>query len=73
MAVGSLADAEREFRAALDAGAVNLADAHCDLGEVLLAQGRTDEARRQAIRALENAPTFERAQELLLKAVGRWP
>ena len=71
-AAGDLDAAEREFRAAIAAGAVNLPDAHCDLGELLLAQGRTDEARREAIRALENAPTYERAQTLLLKAVGRW-
>ena len=72
-AAGDLVAAEREFRAAIAAGAVNLPDAHCDLGELLLAQGRTDEARREAIRALENAPTYERAQTLLLKAVGKWP
>ena len=71
-AAGDPAAAEREFRAAIAAGAVNLPDAHCDLGELLLAQGRTGEARREAIRALENAPTYERAQTLLLKAVGRW-
>ncbi len=63
--------AEREFRAAIAAGAVNLPDAHCDLGEALFELGRKDEARRHAVRALENAPTFERAQTLLLKAVGR--
>lgn len=63
--------AEREFRAAIAAGAVNLPDAHTDLGEALLALGRTDEARRHAVRALENAPTYERAQTLLLKAAGR--
>lgn len=71
LAEGDLAVAEREFRAALVAGTINLPDAHCDLGELLLAQGRNDEARREAIRALETAPTYERAQELLLKAVGR--
>ncbi|HEX6324535.1 MAG TPA: tetratricopeptide repeat protein, partial [Vicinamibacterales bacterium] len=63
--------AEREFRAAIAAGAVNLPDAHTDLGEALLALGRPDEARRHAVRALENAPTYERAQTLLLKAVGK--
>jgi len=63
--------AEREFRAAIAAGAVNLPDAHTDLGEALLALGRNDEARRHAVRALENAPTYERAQTLLLKAAGK--
>ena len=73
LAEGRLDAAEREFRAAIAAGPVNLGDAHCDLGELLFAQGRKDDARRQAIRALENAPTFERAQTLLLKSVGRLP
>jgi TolA-binding protein len=73
LADGHLDAAEREFRAAIAAGPVNPADAHCDLGELFLAQGRTDDARRQAVRALENAPTFERAQTLLLKAVGKRP
>jgi tetratricopeptide (TPR) repeat protein len=63
--------AEREFRAAIASGAVNLPDAHCDLGEALFALGRKDEAKQHAIRALENAPTFERAQALLLKTVGK--
>ena len=63
--------AEREFRAAIAAGAVNLPNAHCDLGEALFELGRKDEARRHAVRALENAPMFERAQTLLLKAAGK--
>jgi cellulose synthase operon protein C len=71
MAERQLDVAEREFRAAIAAGAVNLSDAHTDLGEVLLELGKNDEARRHAVRALEGAPTFERAQILLLKAVGK--
>jgi len=71
MAAGNFTVAEREFRAAIAAGAVNLPDAHTDLGEALLRLGRNDEARKSAIRALENAPTFERAQMLLLKAIGK--
>ncbi|MEX2272988.1 MAG: tetratricopeptide repeat protein [Vicinamibacterales bacterium] len=63
--------AEREFRAAIAAGAVNLPDAHTDLGEALFELGKKDEARQHAVRALENAPTFERAQTLLLKAIGK--
>ena len=71
MADGRFDAAEREFRAAIAAGAVNLPDAHTDLGEALLQLGRKDDARRHAVRALENAPTFERAQRLLLKAIGK--
>ena len=71
MAAGKYDIAEREFTAAIAAGAVNLPDAHTDLGEALFALGRADEARRHAIRALENAPTFERAQTLLLRTIGK--
>jgi tetratricopeptide (TPR) repeat protein len=59
----------REFRAALAAGPVDRAGAHCDLGEGLFLAGKSDDAKREALLALEIAPTFERAQELLLKIV----
>jgi tetratricopeptide (TPR) repeat protein len=59
----------REFRAALAAGPVDPVAAHCDLGEAYLAAGQRAEAKREALAALEIAPTYERAQELLLKAV----
>ncbi|MGH9329757.1 MAG: tetratricopeptide repeat protein, partial [Vicinamibacterales bacterium] len=58
--------AVREFRAALAAGPVDRAGAHCDLGESYFLAGRTTEAKREALLALEIAPTFERAQDLLL-------
>ena len=61
--------ATREFEAALAAGPVDRAAAHCDLGETYLAAGRKADAKRQAMAALEIAPTFERAQTLLLKVV----
>jgi tetratricopeptide (TPR) repeat protein len=61
--------ASREFRAAIAAGPVDRASAHCDLAESYLHEGRTGDAKREAIAALEIAPTFERAQELLLKTV----
>ena len=41
--------------------------------ESLLAAGDVDGARRQALAALEIAPTYERAQELLLEALERGP
>jgi len=62
--------AVREFRAALQTGAPDKAAAHCDLGESYLAAGMKAEAKKEALAALEIAPTFERAQELLLNAVG---
>jgi cellulose synthase operon protein C len=61
--------AEREFRAALAAGPTDPAPAHCDLAEALLLNGRRAEARKEVVAALEIAPTYERAQELLLKIV----
>lgn len=63
------AKAEREFRAALAAGAPDKAEAHCDLGETYLKLGRAAEAKKEALAALEIAPMFERAQELLLKSI----
>jgi tetratricopeptide (TPR) repeat protein len=65
--------AMREFRAALQTGAADKAAAHCDLGESYLAAGMKAEAKKEALAALEIAPTFERAQELLLNAVGGQP
>jgi tetratricopeptide (TPR) repeat protein len=62
--------ATREFRAALQTGAADKAAAYCDLGESYLLAGQRAEAKKQALAALEIAPNFERAQELLLNAVG---
>ncbi len=59
----------REFAAALALGPTDRAAAHCDLGESLLAKGRKADAKREALAALEIAPSFERAQELLLKSI----
>ena len=59
----------RQFRAALVSGVQDRATAHCELAEALLLAGRPDEARKEALAALEIAPMYERAQDLLLKAV----
>mgnify|MGYP000138110950 CR=1 FL=1 len=61
--------ATREFRAALAAGPVDPAPAHCDLAEALYASGRRADAKKEVLAALEIAPSYERAQELLLKIV----
>jgi tetratricopeptide (TPR) repeat protein len=66
---GDAGTAVREFRAALAIGPADRAAAHCDLGESYLLAGRRDEAKREALAALEIAPSFERAQDLLLKVV----
>ena len=69
LASGDAADAVRNFRVALAAGPVNRAEAHADLAEGLLKAGNRDEAKREVMSALEIAPTYERAQNLLLKLV----
>jgi tetratricopeptide (TPR) repeat protein len=68
---GKFAPALTEFRAALALGPPNLAEAHTDLGEALFKLGRKDEAKRQVVTALEQAPTYARAQDLLLAILGR--
>jgi tetratricopeptide (TPR) repeat protein len=64
-----MALAAREFRAAVDAGPVDPVPAQCDLAEVLLASGDRAGAKQAVLAALEAAPTYERAQQLLLRIV----
>ncbi len=59
--------AAREFRAVLALGPVDPAAAHTDLAESYFKSGKRDEAKKQTIAALEIAPTYERAQDLLLR------
>lgn len=61
--------AARWFRAALAAGPADRAAAHCDLAESYLADGQTTQAKRQVLAALEIAPSYARAQDLLLAIV----
>jgi tetratricopeptide (TPR) repeat protein len=63
----------RAFRAALAANPSDRAGAHIDLAEASFAAGQLDDAKRQALAALEIAPSFERAQDLLLKIVDPQP
>ena len=60
---GHVPEAVRIFRAALGARPVDRAGAHADLAEALALAGEKDEAKKQALAALEIAPTFTRAQE----------
>ena len=62
--------AAREFEVTLAIGPIDRVAAHVDLAESYLAGNRLDEAKRAVIAALEIAPTYERAQELLLRIVG---
>jgi tetratricopeptide (TPR) repeat protein len=61
--------AVREFRAALAIGPADKASAHCDLGEAYLLANRPADAKTEALAALEIAPSFDRAQELLLRSI----
>ena len=63
---GDADTAIREFRAVLALGPVDGAAAHTDLAESYLKGGRRAEARKQTLAALEIAPSYERAQNLLL-------
>jgi tetratricopeptide (TPR) repeat protein len=65
--------AAREFRAVLALGPVDQAAAHTDLAESYLKSGKRAEAKKQTLAALEIAPTYERAQALLLKLTGGQP
>jgi Flp pilus assembly protein TadD len=71
LAKGALQSALLEFRAALALGPVNLAVAHTDVADVLLRMNRKDEAKREALLALQEAPTYARAQDILLAAIGK--
>jgi tetratricopeptide (TPR) repeat protein len=70
MQAGDALTASREFRAAIAAGALDRAAAHCDLAESYLALGDKTQARRAVLAAIEIAPGYPRAQDLLLKVVG---
>jgi len=59
----------REFKAALALGPADKASAHCDLAEAYLLANQPAEAKAQALAALEIAPSFDRAQDLLLKSI----
>jgi len=59
--------AVRSFKSVLGANPPDRAQAHLDLAEAHLAAGQYADAKAQTLAALEIAPSFERAQDLLLK------
>ena len=63
----------RAFRSALAAGPPDRAAAHVELAEAHFAAGQFGEAKRETLAALEIAPAFERAQDLLLKIISAQP
>ena len=68
--LGDRQRAVRERRAVLALAPVDEAEARYQLALALQQAGSTDEARREVLRALEIAPAFERAQQLLLTLRG---
>jgi tetratricopeptide (TPR) repeat protein len=57
----------RAFRAALGTNPADKVSAHTDLGEAYLQAGNRAQAKTHTLSALEIAPTFDRALDLLLK------
>ncbi|HEX6071297.1 MAG TPA: tetratricopeptide repeat protein [Longimicrobiaceae bacterium] len=68
--IGDWEKAVREREAVVALEPVDRAEALYQLAVALRAAGKPQEARAQVIRALEAAPAFERAQELLLELSG---
>ncbi len=65
--------AVREFKAVVALKPVDQASAFTDLAESYLKNGQRADARRQTLAALEVAPSYERAQDLLLELAGSRP
>jgi Tfp pilus assembly protein PilF len=61
--------ATREFKAVIALNPVDRAAAYTDLAESYYSSGKKAEAKKQTLAALEIAPSYERAQSLLLKLV----
>jgi tetratricopeptide (TPR) repeat protein len=57
----------RSFRTVLALKPVDQAAAHANLADAYFRAGRRAEARKEVLAALEIAPSYERAQDLLLK------
>jgi cellulose synthase operon protein C len=68
--LGNASDAAKEFRVVVALVPADMAAAHYDIARALDAGGNRSEARREVLRALEIAPGFDKAQELLLKLRG---
>lgn len=59
--------AVREFQAVVDLKPADTAEAHFNLAQALVSAHRNDEAKDQVLTALEAAPGYKPAQQLLLK------
>jgi len=60
-----------EFQVALALQPPNIAEANYNVASAYFDLGRRPEAKKSVLRALEAAPRYEKAQELLLKIVGQ--
>jgi tetratricopeptide (TPR) repeat protein len=69
--VKDYAKALTEFQVALALAPPNIAEANYNVAAAFHALGRQPEAKRAVLRALEAAPRYEKAQELLLRIVGQ--
>jgi predicted Zn-dependent protease len=67
LASGDANHAVREFSAVLNLRPSDVAESHYDLAKALQAAHRTNEAKDQVVLALEAAPGFKPAQQLLLQ------
>ncbi|HZS46744.1 MAG TPA: tetratricopeptide repeat protein [Blastocatellia bacterium] len=67
---GNATGAVDEFHLALGLKPANLSEAQYNYARALLADGKPTEAKRAVLQALETAPGYEKAQELLLKLTG---
>jgi tetratricopeptide (TPR) repeat protein len=65
------AQALAEFQVALALQPPNIAEANYNVATAYYTLGRQPEAKKSVLRALEAAPRYEKAQELLLKIVGQ--
>jgi cellulose synthase operon protein C len=65
------AKAMREFQVALSLEPPNVAEANYNVARAFHGLGKTLDAKRAVLRALELAPSYEEAQDLLLEIVGQ--
>ena len=66
---GETKTAIREFQIVLAVDPIDKVEAYCDLAESYLVDGQVSKAKQTVLIALEMAPTYERAQDLLLRAI----
>jgi tetratricopeptide (TPR) repeat protein len=70
MQTGDPKGAEREYQALIALHPIDTAGSHYNLARAFQAAGQKDQAREEAVSALEAAPNFKPAQKLLLEVSG---